>query len=149
MTYDFSAKASCSPSATLTSCPRRAGQTQKASLSKFVSAWAVPLVFHSWSHILLNVGWRCVWLLLLMTKEKQLFHAMQCNYRNCHGTKHTVKSNDLAVSKSAIIFWKICDGRAILILTFFRNHYFACSQVLPLGALVSCGHNYNLDLALL
>ena len=29
------------------------------------------------------------------------------------------------------------DGRAILILTFFRNHYFAYSQVLPLGSLVS------------
>ena len=27
--------------------------------------------------------------------------------------------------------------RAILILIFFRNHYFACSQVLPLGSLVS------------
>ena len=25
-------------------------------------------------------------------------------------------------------------GRAILILTFFRNHYFACSQVLPLAS---------------
>ena len=28
-------------------------------------------------------------------------------------------------------------GRVILILTFFRNHYFAYSQVLPLGSLVS------------
>ena len=28
-------------------------------------------------------------------------------------------------------------SRVILILTFFRNHYFACSQVLPLGSMVS------------
>ena len=74
-----------------------------------VSVLAIPLVFHSWSNVLLNVGWRCVWLLLLMTKEKQSFHDMQDIYRNCDGNKYTVKSNDLAVSKSAIIFWKVCD----------------------------------------
>ena len=43
-------------------------------------------------------------------------------------------------------YWMICQlmninapppARAILILTFFRNPYFAFSQVLPLGSLVS------------
>ena len=33
--------------------------------------------------------------------------------------------------------WSGLDTRAILILTFFRNPYFAYSQVLPLGSLVS------------
>ena len=82
---------------------------RKFHFQKSYMATAVPLVFHHWSNILLNVGWRCVWLLLLMTKEKQLFHAMQCIYRNCHGTSYTVKSNNLVVSKSAIIIWKVCD----------------------------------------
>ena len=41
-------------SATLTSCPRRAWQTQKVSLSKIVSVLAVSLVFHRWSYIFLK-----------------------------------------------------------------------------------------------
>ena len=35
---------------------------------------------------------------------------------------------------SRILGTPVSDVRAILILTFFRNHYFACSQVLPLAS---------------
>merc|ERR1712004_822627 len=36
--------------------------------------------------------------------------------------------------KAGFEFWLHLHSRAILILTFFRNHYFACSQVLPLAS---------------
>ena len=88
MTFDFSDPGQCYahklPQESMTNT--KSFTFKNRTYMAIVSVLAVPLVFHSWSPILLNVEWRCVWLLLLMTKEKQLFHAMQCIYRNCHST---------------------------------------------------------------
>ena len=44
------------------------------------------------------------------------------------GKRRTVSFRDAWLGEDALHI------RGILILTFFRNHYFACSQVLPLAS---------------
>ena len=73
-------------------------------------------------------------------KYSQIFlsetiHAQENGSRGPHFAK-SLNSNFLKGLTYSAMSFNVSDGgsRAILILTFFRNHYFACSQVLPLAS---------------